>query len=307
MNRRRFLRLSAAAAVVTKTAAQTVPEPDRPLLSFGLLTDVQYADADPEGERHYRDSIPKSQAAVADLAQEKLPFSLHLGDLIDRGFASFAAILPVFGKLGHAVCHLAGNHDYNVADTDKGRVAATLGMPHDYYSLSRSGVRFVMLDTNDLSTYKYPQGCAADNEARQAFKALAAIKANNAQPWNGGVSAAQLGWLEQELAHAGTAKEPVIVCGHHPLLPATGLQAWNSREIVAVLERHPCVRAYFSGHNHAGAETVVNGMPYITFKSLLHEPGVTAYAVIRLFKDRLAIEGRGREKSRVIPLPAIPP
>ena len=49
---------------------------------------------------------------------------------------------------------------------------------------------------------------------------------------------------------------------------------------------------------------VSKGVPYITFKSILHEPGVTSYAVVRLFRDRLVIDGRGREKSREIPLRA---
>ena len=300
MNRRQFLAISTA-AVVTKAGAQAVAV-DQPLLSFGLLTDVQYADAEPEGERHYRDSIPKLQAAVADLAKEELPFSLHLGDLIDRGFGSFAVVLPVFQGLGHPVRHLFGNHDFNVADEDKARVCATLGMPHAYYMFSSSGVRFVMLDTSDQSTYKHPHGSAADQESREVFQALAAAKANNAQPWNGGVSAAQLGWLEKELAAADAAKEPVIVCGHHPLLPESGHQVWNSREVVAVIERHACVRAYFCGHNHAGGEVVAKGVPYINFKSLLHEAQTTADCVIRLFPDRLVIAGRGREKSRDIKL-----
>jgi len=47
---------------------------------------------------------------------------------------------------------------------------------------------------------------------------------------------------------------------------------------------------------------VSKGVPYINFKSLLHEPQTTAYCVIRLFKDRLLIAGRGREKSREIKL-----
>lgn len=303
MNRRRFLTISTAAASVTK--AETVAKPaDEALLSFGLITDVQYADADPEGERHFRESLPKLRAAAADLAKEKLPFTLHLGDLIDRDFASFAAILPGFAGLGHPVRHLLGNHDYTVADAEKSRVAATLGMPRDYYGFSSSGVRFVMLDTNEVSTYKHPQGSSPDREAQAVLEKLAATRPNNAQPWNGGVSSDQLAWLDRELATAAAAKEPVIVCGHHPLLPETGHQAWNNREILAVIERHPCVRAYFCGHNHAGAEASAKGIPHITFKSILHEPGMTAYAVLRLFKDRLVIEGRGREKSRVIPLPA---
>jgi len=305
MNRRRFLALSSAAASATKVVAQSKPQADNALLSFGLVTDVQYADADPEGERHFRESIPKLHAAVADLALQKLPFTLHLGDLIDRDFSSFAAILPGFASLGHPLHQLLGNHDYTVADAEKCRVVATLGMSHDYYTFSASGVRFVMLDTNDVSTYKHPQGSAPDEAAEATLKQLAGGGSNNAQPWNGGVCADQLAWLEKELAAAGAAQEPVIVCGHHPLLPATGHQAWNSGEILAVIERHACVRAYLCGHNHAGAEVIAKGIPYITFKSILHEPGVTAFAVLRLFNDRLVIEGRGREKSRVIPLPAM--
>ena len=123
--------------------------------------------------------------------------------------------------------------------------------------------------------------------------------------WNGGVSQAQLAWLTKELTAADAANQPVIVCGHHPLLPEEGHQAWNNRDMLAVIESHPSVRAYFCGHNHAGAEATDKGIPCITFKSILHEPGVTAYSVVRLFNDRLEIEGRGREKSRKIPLRAM--
>ena len=300
MNRRRFLALSTAAVSAPCLRAEVAD--DKPLVSFGLITDVQYADADPQGERHYRESVPKLKAAAADLAKENLPFTLHPGDVIDRDFASFATILPLFESLGHPVRHLLGNHDYSIKEAEKSQVVATLGMPHDYYVFRNSGVKFVMLDTNDVSVYKHPEGSAADLEAEAALRKHSATKAKNAKPWNGAISSAQLAWLEKELAASDAANEPVIVCGHHPILPEEGHETWNNRENLAALQDHPCVRAYFCGHNHAGAEVVKNGVPFITFKSLLHEPGVTAYCVIRLFKNRLEIEGRGREKSRVIPL-----
>ncbi len=298
MNRRQFIALSAAAASVSK--AETTAEP--PLLSFGMTTDVQYADANPEGERHYRESIPKLKAAVEDLVKQKLPFTLHLGDTIDRDFASFATILPLFEPLGHPVRHLLGNHDYTVADTLKAKVVATLGMPSDYYAFTVSGVRFVMLDTNEVSVYKHPQGDEAQLKAAEVMKQLGAAK--NAQPWNGGISPEQLKWLEKELTTATDAKTPVLVCGHHPILPEEGHQAWNNHDILALLERYPVVRAYLCGHNHAGDQVESHGLPCITFKSILHEPGVTAYSVVRLFKNKLVIEGRGREASREIPLRA---
>ena len=299
MNRRKFISISTAAVSLSSARAE---EKEQPLLVFGLITDVQYADADPEGERYYRESPGKLKTAVEWLAARKLPFTLHLGDFIDRDFASFATVLPLLEPLGHPVHHLTGNHDFTVPDMDKSRVIGTLGMPTDYYQFTSSGVRFVMIDTNDRSAYKHAEGAPEDLEGEAMLKKLAAENVNSAKPRNGGLSPAQLEWLEKVLAEADAAKEPVILCGHHPLLPEDGYQVWNSREVIAVIDRHPCVKAYFNGHNHAGAEVVRNGVPYITFKSVLHEPGVNSFSAIRLFADRLEIEGNGREVSRKLPL-----
>lgn len=300
MNRREFLAITATAtAAATRANAAVV---DKPILSFGLTTDVQYVDAESEGERHFRESIPKLKEAVADLAKEKLPFTLHLGDVIDRDFSSFATILPLFEPLGHQVRHLLGNHDFEMEEAEKLKVVPTLGMPADYYAFIESGVKFIMLDTNDVSTYKHPEGSAADLAAEALMQELAAAGSNNAKPWNGGIGKTQIDWLDKELTSSDTKKQPTIVCGHHPLMAEEGHHAWKNRDIIAIIERHPSALAYFNGHNHAGGETILNGVPYITFKSLLHEPGVTSYSVIRLFKDRLVIEGRGREVSREVPL-----
>ncbi|MEO7098260.1 MAG: metallophosphoesterase [Luteolibacter sp.] len=309
MNRRNFIRLSAVAASLT--AARGAGEPPvgdpegKPILSFGMITDVQYADADPEGERHYRASIPKLKTAVEFLAKKNLPFTLHLGDLIDRDFQSFDAVLPLLDGLGHPVHHLLGNHDYSVTDGEKSQIVAKLGMPHDYFSFVQSGVRFVMIDTNDRSTYKYPKDSQQDQDGQAFLKKLISGKAISAKPWNGGVSDAQLAWLDGELTAAAAAKERVVLCGHHPLQPADGYQAWNGGDLLAMIDKHSCIVAYFCGHNHAGAESMRNGIPYITFKSILHEPEANAFSVIHLFGDRLEIEGCGREVSRVIPLKVI--
>jgi 3',5'-cyclic AMP phosphodiesterase CpdA len=300
MKRRNFIGLSTVAASWSKLRG--AENGDKPVLSFGLITDVQYADLDPEGERHYRESIPKLKTAAAWLAAKKLPFTLHLGDLIDRDFKSFATLMPLFDGLGHPVRHLLGNHDYSVADGEKGGVARIAGMPGEYYQFIHSGVRFVMLDTSDLSTYKYQAGSPRYLESEARLKELVAENYNGAQRWNGGISEAQLNWLDEELTAADAAKQRVVLCGHHPLLPAIGHQAWNSEQVLAVIDRHPAVAAYFNGHNHAGAEVMRHGIPYITFKSILHQPEVNAYSAVHLFADRMEIEGNGREQSRVIPL-----
>lgn len=300
MKRRNFIGLSTLAVSLGKLRA--AESGGKAVLSFGLITDVQYADVEPEGERHYRESIPKLKTAVEWLATRKLPFTLHLGDLIDRDFKSFATVMPLFDGLGHPARHLLGNHDYSVKESEKGGVVRVAGMPREYYQFAHSGVRFVMLDTNDLSTYRYPAGSPQDLESEARLKKLAGEKSNNAKPWNGGISETQLKWLDEELTAADAAKQRVILCGHHPLLPSAGHQLWNADEILALIDRHPAVAAYFNGHNHKGAEEIRNGVPYITFKSVLHEPEVNAFSAIHLFADRMEIEGNGREKSRVIPL-----
>ena len=149
MKRRNFIGLSTLAVSLAKVRG--AESGGKAVLSFGLITDVQYADVEPEGERHYRESIPKLKTAVEWLATRKLPFTLHLGDLIDRDFKSFATVLPLFDGLGHPAHHLLGNHDYSVKEGEKGGVVRVAGMPREYYQFVHSGVRFVMLDTNDLS------------------------------------------------------------------------------------------------------------------------------------------------------------
>ncbi len=300
MERRKFIALSAAAVSAGPVCAATVAA--KPLVSFGLITDVQYADVDPEGERHYRESLPKLAAAVAWLAKKDLAFTLHLGDFIDRDFTGFATLLPVLDGLGHPVKHLLGNHDYTVADGEKARIAATLAMPHDHYAFHRGGVRFVMLDTNERSIYKYLQGSTGQVEGEAMLAKMVAVGAPAAQPWNGGVSAKQLAWLEDELAQADAAKQRVIVCGHHPLLPANAMCAWDSEGVLGVLDRHRCVVAYFNGHHHDGAQEIRGGVPFITFKSILQQPGVNSFSAIHVFADRLEIEGNGREVSRAFEL-----
>jgi hypothetical protein len=54
-------------------------------VSFGIITDVHYADAAPSGTRIYRDSLPKVQEAVAAMnrADEPVDFMIELGDFKD--------------------------------------------------------------------------------------------------------------------------------------------------------------------------------------------------------------------------------
>lgn len=300
LSRRRFLATASAAAFAHRPA--TAAADPAPLFSFGLITDAQYADAEPKGDRHYRATPDKLKRAVDVLAGRKLPFTLHLGDFIDRDFKSFDVLLPILDGLGHPVHHLLGNHDYDVADADKPLVAAKLGMPGDYYSFAHAGVRFVMLDTNDISTYKHPPG-PATAAAEAQLAQYQQDKQPGAKPFNGALGKDQLAWLETTLDTTTTAVERVIVCGHHPVLPAAPHNLWNPGDLIAAITRRPSVAAYFCGHNHAGDYAEHQGRHFVTFRSILHTPDQTAFSIIHLHPDRIVIEAHGREVARELPLP----
>ncbi len=57
-------------------------EPE-PVVRIGLVTDLHYADKDPAGSRHYRETLKKLEEAAAAFQQAKVDFIVELGDLID--------------------------------------------------------------------------------------------------------------------------------------------------------------------------------------------------------------------------------
>jgi len=297
-SRRRFLARSTAALAVGSRGLGSVAAPVR----LGLVADAQYVDAPAQGTRHYRRSLARLEAAVADFAALPLAGCIHLGDLIDRDWASFAPMLAVLGRSRHRWHHLLGNHDFDVAEEQKARVPALLGLPARRGAFDLPGWRCLLLDTNDISRYAHPAGSPAREEAERELARLAAARVRQAKPWNGGVGPAQLRWFEEECAAARREGRRVLVCSHHPVWPAGDHCVWNAGEVLAAVDRQPNVVAWLNGHHHAGALGERNGVPYVTLRGMVETADTTAYAVASLHADRLILEGRGREPSRELPL-----
>ena len=96
MKRRNFLKITLPLALVGNAAAAPAAEPE---ITFGVIADPQYADAEPKWGRFYRNSLAKLEVAIADLNGRPLEFVAALGDLIDRDFARFASVMPIYAKL----------------------------------------------------------------------------------------------------------------------------------------------------------------------------------------------------------------
>lgn len=298
LTRRGFLALvpaMGAAPLLAQAAGKT------PQLRFGVIADPQYVDAPPAGTRHYRASLEKLESAIAELNRHELAFTITLGDLIDRNFASFDPVLERYARLRSPHRIILGNHDLAVADADKSKVLGKLGLESGHRSFTHGKWRLVMIDGTEVSTYRYGKDDPRTTEARKMLEDLKARKQSNAQDWNGAISGAQLRWLEDELEAAKAAGQRVIIAGHFPLLPADDPhRLWNSDEVVKVIDRHPHVAAYFNGHNHKGNYAQAGKCHYVNFKGMVETATDNPFAIVSCYDDFLMIDGYGPEPDREV-------
>lgn len=298
--RRDFLTTTTSSTLALAGVARSVEATDRPLLSFGLMADCQYVDADTRGTRFYRESPRKLEEAADKLNQRELAFSFHLGDYIDRDFESFHDLEPIAARFRSTLHHALGNHDFDVADERKAEVPGMLGLDRGYYSFRKAGFRFVVIDTTEISTYREATGSDSSQAALAEMKRLAAEGSAAAKPWNSRPGAEQVTWLESELEAATREKELVLVVGHHPIVPITGHSIWSAAAMKELLQRHSCAKLYLNGHNHAGHYADSDGLHYLTLDGMVETETENAFGVADLYGDRLEIAGFGRQESHTL-------
>jgi manganese-dependent ADP-ribose/CDP-alcohol diphosphatase len=294
---RRQVLAAAGALALTSPVAATAAE--RPQLRIGAFTDCQYADEDDNGARLYRRAPGKLADAVAHFNRLDLAYVIHLGDFVDKDWASFDALQPVVDKLHHPWKFVLGNHDFAVADDKKALVAQRMGMPARYYSFEEKGWLFLVLDGNDLSDYGWP---ASSPELANSL-ALHHDKYPTAPDWDGGLGEAQMRWMDEALTRADRQGQKVVLYCHFPVYPLNPHDLWNAPDVIAMLERHRCVKAWINGHNHDGNYGEKAGIHYVNLKGML-DTEQTAYAVIEFYEHRIQINGFGRQPSLSLKLRA---
>ena len=274
-----------------------------PEFSFGVLTDVQYCDCEPRNDRYYRNALAKFEECVREFNSNDLAFVIQLGDIIEKDFASFDRVLPIYEQLMMPKYHVLGNHEFSVSQKKKSTVEERLGLENPYYDIRVKGWRFVILDGNDISTYRVPKGSAAYRSAKTRLEVLQEQGLPNAKKYNGALSDPQMNWLRKTLNQACKAGEKVILFCHHPVLPKNTNTLWNDTEVMNLIESYDCVVAYISGHYHPGNYQKKNGVHYLTLLGMVDTPDENAYAIIEIYPDRLQIIGYGREPSRALYFP----
>jgi predicted MPP superfamily phosphohydrolase len=271
----------------------------KPLFSFGIITDVHHCNAQPEGTRFYNESALRLRDAVASLKADSADFLINLGDLIDRDYASFEPVLKIIDSSGLKTYHCLGNHDFSVDARYKKRLPVPMPDKSGYYSFTVDNFRFVILNGNEVSTYAQT-GKAAILKTEEYIESLKAEGMVNALDWNGGLGVKQLEWLGIQLDEAVSKNEKVFIVCHFPTYPENNHNLLNYREINTLIGSYNNIIAWFSGHNHAGNYGNFNMIHFVTLKGMVETDKAGAWSLVEVYRNKLWIKGSGRERSQIL-------
>ena len=306
-----------------------------PLFRLGVVTDVQYADIDDGASfmgtpRYYRNALVALGHAVERWQQTAgLRAVIHLGDILDglqardglqASEAALGQVLDAFSALPpHVpVLHCLGNHC--LLNLPRSRLQHRLGINAASdaggaacYTLSpHAGYRVVVLDSYDVSV---AGGSTAANQ-ELAASILAAVNPNDNKnspeslegldrrfvAFGGGMSAAQLAWLDAVLTSADESRERVFVAVHTPVCPESSpavCLSWDYEAVLALCAAHPSAVATLAGHAHGGGYALdAAGVHHFVFPAVLEcPPGEHAFGHIDVLPHSFRIRGTGRLKS----------
>lgn len=215
--RQRMRRSHSALTASTRRIADTIQEEDEeeqnevkdgqePILSFGVLADIQYAPI-PDGTsysgvpRYYRHALSTAKHAAEHFQREKVSLVVNLGDIIDGkcqgvevdgnsqqkrgnqnpGRDAIEEVITALSAYAHGpLIHTYGNHElYNC---DREELGQLLQIPfvkepcgdlvgYRSHSVPEAGIRFVVLDSYDVSV---GGRCEKTSEKRKMAESLLA-------------------------------------------------------------------------------------------------------------------------------------
>ena len=293
MNRRRFLKGVAAAAVAYSAGDLFVPfaeAMDVPAFNFAHITDLHL---DVKGEstwQHREKSVPLFTESLRRL--QKLPkpkFVVFGGDQIHYG-ANDKESLEVFQKW---TAHLDMPYYILLGNTEVSPIGGVSKLGREDYLKAWSGkglrpghsswafdpVRGVRVIGFDVTVDGKPHGLA---------------------------EVADLKWLEDELK-ANQSKKLIMVFTHHLLMPTTpqdSTPAWslwmvkNHEKVRNVLELYPNVRLVVSGHHHASKVVTAGRITYVSDPAIVTYP--CAFRAFTVTREGINLRNIGLEDKAAV-------
>lgn len=261
-------------------------------LTLGFVTDLHFGPAayhDGKLRKLTHHAAELTRGVVKAMNEVVKPDVLfNLGDDIedesrDADLARYAECQSILRTARAELLNVAGNHDtIHLTRDDLAKVWKREGPL--FYSVDRGGHHLAVLHTIERK----------DQDVR--------------------IPHAQLEWLAADLAKTSL---PVIVLMHHSASEQDlddsfwfkGLAhlalVQERAELRKILEESKKVRAVFNGHVHRNHLDVINGIPYVTFQSLIENldedaPGrpAAAYGVVKVDRTRITVRVHGNDPAR---------
>lgn len=296
MSRRIFVQdgaliMLAGLAASGQAARALETSPGAPALRIGLITDLHYADTPDRGARNYRDSLPKTSAAVSYFNIQKPDFVMEIGDMIDAlpvptadSEAQFLTdISGEFARLKMPRHYVLGNHC--VYSLTKPQFLTICRQPKSYYSFDKGQFHFVVLDAcfrKDGVDYGRLNFDWTDTD----------------------IPLKERDWLTADLK---ATKRKTVVFVHQRLdMPADKDDAVHSASAVRqVMEESGKVLTVFQGHSHVNDYQQIKGIHYCTLDAVVGGTGAAAnaYSMLDLYADgSMKLEGFAKHASNPLAL-----
>ena len=212
------------------------------------------------------DSEKRITAFIDSMKIAKPDFVIELGDfgIPNKEYEPYFAIWNSYPGDKY---HVIGNHEMDGGTTLR-QALEYRGMKSSYYTFSKKGFKFIVLDGNDK---KSPE--------EKGYRSYMGEK--------------QVKWLRNELQ---SAKAPIVIfshqpIGHDPNIPGERYSIENSKEVRKIFEAHnkthkkSRVICCFNGHTHHDFAEEINGIWYITINSMSYKWLGEEYGHIRYSKE----------------------
>ncbi len=276
IGRRAFLRggtlvLAAGALGVGRGLALVAEEKGAPVLRVGLVTDIHYADRDPQINRFYRESKAKLNESIEHYLDERANVLIELGDLIDQGdslaneIKTLHTITEVMRPFKGDRFHVFGNHCLTVLCKQEFLSHAGVKHTETFFSFDRGAFHFVVLDA--------------------CFRADGEPYARGNYRWtDSNIPTAQQSWLRADLS--GTTK-PTFVFVHQRLDVENAYSAKSAPAVRKILEDSERVVAVFQGHSHKNDYHEIENIHYCTLRAMVEGSGEgsSGYSLLKIFAD----------------------
>ena len=248
------------------------------MIQFGVFADLHYAKGITVCEtRTCYQSLDKLKVILPKM--KHCDFIMNLGDLIN-GTGNIGldemyldAVMELLKS--YPVYHVVGNHD--AFSLPKEKIVPVMPGLGSVYSFDREEIRFIVLDGN------FYDNSEAYNTTRHEWM-------------NTLIPPAQIEWLKYELEKCERA---ILFCHQNldsRIWKESGLPddrdphcVINAGKVRAVIERSGKVKCVIQGHCHAGCETKINGVKYITLSALCEKDN-KPYCIVTVVHEKISIQ-----------------